>query len=150
MQRFRPEPSCHLKRDINHLQSLSKRTLQTGFRMFYMGLSQVFTLSISPKDDPSKCQEHSNNNRNYLIIRKKRKRKWPTFQWLIQGLSNRVRLAHWRIYAILQIEFQQAIYLWLSMKSDLYCLPCQIVVDNFPSLFQTFFFSAGASYKLTK
>lgn len=66
------EDICHSER-VSLISLLY--TLQTGFRMFYMGLSQVFTLSISPKDDPSKCQEHSNNNRNYLIIRKKRKRK---------------------------------------------------------------------------
>lgn len=38
--------------------------------MFYMGLSQVFTLSISQKEDPSQFQELSNNNKKLVAYKK--------------------------------------------------------------------------------
>lgn len=38
--------------------------------MFFMGLSQVFTLSVSQKESPSQFQELSNNNKKLFAYKR--------------------------------------------------------------------------------
>lgn len=84
--------------------------------MFYMDLSQIFTLSTSQKDDLSQCNKLSNNNKNYLISRKN----GGGAERVLGGNDQPPRdphgartpgdeMAHHRIYTTLQIEFQQVI-----------------------------------------
>lgn len=138
-------------KQTHQLQSLSKHSSQTGFRMLYMDRSQVFTLSVSQKDDLSQCNELSNNNKNYLIRRKNGAGGWASCD-SHRAWARWEELAPCRIHTTLQIEFNKLfrMILWLSMKLKLHRLLGQSVVNTFSFIISEFFFNTGALLELTK
>lgn len=123
-------------KEIHQLQSLSKHSSQTGFTMFYMDLSQIFTLSTSQKDDLSQCNKLSNNNKNYLISRKNgggAERVWGGMISLLGTLTEPEHLGmRWPTIEFIphyRSNFNKSfrMILWLSMKSELYCLLVKVL-----------------------
>lgn len=55
----------------------SPQTTQSRPQLPPQSCQNLLFLCLLKKIDPSPCQKLSNNNKNYLIIRKKGKRKWP-------------------------------------------------------------------------